>query len=554
MAKIERAIGGAGTGKTRLILDRLTQAKRELRLGVEEIGFCTFTRAGRAEIAERAAAEWGVDSEVLTKDGWFRTAHSIAHRLVGVEDGQLLQGKTGDEWISKALGGTVNTRIDSRGERTYVSGGDDTIPMSLRAWELARSMVCPMRLVVERWASAGDPCPTIEEMSYVIEQYERAKKRDGRLDFTDMIAMFAGVKFHVYGSPENVHPVGESPEHLRILAIDEAQDSSALVDRVCKRLAASDTIERIWITGDPYQSIHGFAGGDYRHFLAWDADESIMPQSYRCPSNVLELGEACLRQMMSGYRHRKIRPASHAGTVQSVPSAAEALSRLDRSTSALILGRCAYSLAEYEDSLIERDIPYCWIDKVHGEAALSGYAALWAIQNGSVTSGEGWANAVAMLGVNSKEHGPLLARGEKAAWQDGRRSDIELIRPTPDDLAMAGAEPALVSLIQRGQWHLAVEPKSRDRAEKWLRTATKYGPESASNPNVKLSTIHGAKGLEADTVIMSSITSPRIERARANSPEVHDEECRIAYVAVTRARRNFIRVEDGFNYRMELPL
>ena len=59
-AKVERAIGGAGTGKTRLILERLTQAKDELGLSVDEIGFCTFTRAGRAEIAERAADAWGV--------------------------------------------------------------------------------------------------------------------------------------------------------------------------------------------------------------------------------------------------------------------------------------------------------------------------------------------------------------------------------------------------------------------------------------------------------------------------------------------------------------
>ena len=279
-----------------------------------------------------------------------------------------------------------------------------------------------------------------------------------------------------------------------------------------------------------------------------------MPQSYRCPSNVLALGEACLQQMMSGYQKREISPAPHKGTVSTVSSVDEALSRLELDKPSLILGRCAYSLSEYEDSLIARDIPYAWINKTNGAAALSGYAALWAIQNGSVATGENWANAVAMLGVNSKEHGQLLARGEKAAWESGRRTDIDFVRPTPEALAFAGAEPSLVSLIKEGRWHLAVEPKSRDKAEKWLRTATKYGPDAASNPNVKLSTIHGAKGLEADTVILSTITSPRIERARMNVPEVHDEECRIAYVAVTRARRNFIQVEDGINYRMELPL
>jgi hypothetical protein len=708
--------------------------------------------------------------------------------------------------------------------------------MSLKAWELARSTVKPLSHILNQWAAAGEPCPAYEEIAAVIDKYERSKRLDGLLDYTDMIARFAGVKFNVYGAPEMTEPVGDVPEQLRILAIDEAQDSSALVDLVCRRLASSEHIERIWLTGDPYQcqpagtpvltlsgykniedlnpsvdrlvafsrresrfsstgsefeiasrevdssslieitlsdgtkhvstdnhkwvvrtrgrqgvyatyimakggrwrigtvqmfagkpcdkngsfrlkmrmnqeaadsawilkvfdtdrdarcyeqivsckygipqvtfrppcgvrtnldegyieqvfntlgdltqngemclaghglsldhplcrkadrckngpmasrlihaanilpgihlvpkmrpdkkcdwvevvscrrlqpgntvrvwsmnvkkyhtyittggvvtgnSIHGFAGGDYRHFLSWDANESVMPQSYRCPSNVLALGERCLQQMLSGYRKREISPAPHKGTVSTASSVDEALSRLELDKTSLILGRCAYSLGEYEDSLIARDIPYSWIDKTHGAAALSGYTALWSIQNGSVAHGDDWANAVSMLGVNSQEHGQLLTRGEKAAWESGRRSDIDLIRPTPEDLAVAGAEPALISLIKEGRWHLAVEPKSRDKAEKWLRTATKYGPDAASNPNVKLSTIHGAKGLEADTVIMSTITSPRIERARMNVPEVHDEECRIAYVAVTRARRHFVSVEDGINYRMELPL
>lgn len=52
-AAIERTIGGAGTGKTRLILDRLSQAKKELKLGVGEIGFCTFTRGQERDRCSR---------------------------------------------------------------------------------------------------------------------------------------------------------------------------------------------------------------------------------------------------------------------------------------------------------------------------------------------------------------------------------------------------------------------------------------------------------------------------------------------------------------------
>lgn len=832
MPIVERAIGGAGTGKTRLILDRLSAAKRELGLSVSEIGFATFTRAGRAEISSRAADAWSVDVEALE---WFRTAHSIAYRQCGIEDGQLITGKDGDDWMSMALGGRVNTRIDARGERTYVAGVDDSIPIALRSWELARSTMTPLSTVLEAMAKSGEQCPPPSEIASIVEKYERAKKVDGRCDYTDMIARFAGVRFTVHG-PEETDPAGECPENLRILAIDEAQDSSALVDRVCKRLAYGGKVDRVWLCGDPYQcqpagtpvltlsgykniedldpsvdrlvafsrresrfsqtgaefeiasrevdssslieitlsdgtkhvstenhkwvvrtlgrkgiyatylmskggrwrigtvqmfsekpsdkngsfrlkmrmnqeaaesawilkvfdtdrearcyeqvvsckygipqvtfrppcggrtnldegyieqvfnslgdltkngemclaghglspehpmcrkadrckngpmasrlihaanllpgihlvpkmrpdkkcewvevvscrrlqpgsmvrvwsmnvekyhtyittggvvtgnSIHGFAGGDYRLFLGWDAVESVMPQSYRCPDSVLKLGERCLRRMMSGYRDRGILPASHEGSVRTASTIGEALSRITPESSCLILGRCGYSLEPYEEALSAAKVPYRWIDRGHSEATVDGFKALWAIQNGEVATGNGWGNAVAMLAVNSEEHGQLLTRGEKAAWQKGQRSDFDLILPTDEDLALVGVQPALSGLIRKGRWHLAVEPKIRERAEQWLRTATQHGPEIASNPPIKLSTIHGAKGLEAENVILSSVTSPRIERSRMNTQESHDEECRIEYVAVTRARRNFTFVNDGIKHRMELPI
>ncbi len=835
MAKIRRSIGGAGTGKTRLILDSLSEAKAEMGLGVHQIGFATFTRAGRAEIAHRAAEAWGVDPEALTKTGWFRTAHSIAHKQCGVADGQLIQGQEGDEWTSKAVGGKVASRSDARGERNYiVSDSDPTVAFSLKAWELARSRMTSIETVINRLEECGEQAPGVPDARRVIAAYESAKNRESRLDYTDMIARFAGVKFHVDG-PMDCEPEGSPPEGLRVLAIDEAQDSSTLVDRVCRRLASSPGVERIWLCGDPYQcqpagtpvltlsgykniehldpavdrlvsfirregrfsragdefeiasrevdssslieivlsdgtkhvstdnhkwvvrtrgrqgtyatylmsnkgrwrvgtvqvfsgkpsekngsfrlkmrmnqeaaecawilkvfdtdrdarcyeqivscrygipqvtfrpvsgvksnldegyieevfnslgdltnngvlcladhglsleipicrkadrckngpmasrfihaanilpgihlvpkmgqkkcdwvevvscrrlppgetvrvwsmnvhknhtyvttggvvtgnSIHSFAGGDYRHFLSWDAEESVMPRSYRCPSAVLALGEKCLRQMKRGYRDRKIMPAGHSGSVGRVGGIEEAISRLSPGSSALILGRCTYALDEYEATLIARGLPYAWADKTGPSAALSGYAALWDLQHGKTITGDAWSGAVQQIAVKHADYGDLLTRGAKAAWKDGRMSNIDLIRPVDEDFALIGATPALQKLIMTSRWNVAMESKSLDKADRWLATATKYGQDAATNPKIRLSTIHGAKGLEADTVICSSITSPSVERGRLNMDDLHDEECRVAYVAVTRARKDFLLVDDGNRYRMELPL
>jgi hypothetical protein len=838
-AEVHRAIGGAGTGKTRLILDRLSEARDDLGLATDEIGFTTFTRAGRAEIAERAADAWGVSSDDLTKGGWFRTAHSIAHRCCRVEEGQLLQGQDGDEWLSGAVGGKVHTRTDARGERTYVADGDDTIPLAMKAWELARSRMESLDATLRRWMTMGEACPEQQAAASIVRRYELAKVREGRLDFTDMIARFAGVKFTLEG-PVSIDPVGDAPEHLRVLAVDEAQDSSQLVDRVCRRLASSGRIERVWLCGDPYQcqpagtpvltlsgykniedldpsadqlvafsrkdgrfygaagfeiasrdvdssslieitlsdgtkhistdthkwvartrgkkdafavyvmsrggrwrvgtvqmfagkpdkkngsfrlkmrmnqedasrawvlkvfetdrearcyeqivsckygipqvtfrpvsggrsnldegyiekvfdtlgdltkngrlclvdhglsesnalcekadrcknggqasrlvhasnllpgihlvpkmndqacgiskrrcewveivscrrlpagetvrvwsmnvhkhhtyvttggivtgnSIHSFAGGDYNLFLAWKAEEYTMPQSYRCPSEILALGERCLRQMHRGYRDRGILPAAPGGRISSAASAQEAISRINADSSVLILGRCTFSLEDYEAELKARRLPYQWVDKGHAAVQLSGYGSLWSLQHGQACLGESLANAVGMISVKNK-YGSLLTRGAKAEWKDGRKSHLDIVRPTDGDYELAGFEPTLRELIRSGKWVEALEPRYQERASMWHGVASQHGEELANSPPIRLSTIHSAKGLEADDVVLSSITSPSIERGRETLSEIHDEECRVAYVAVTRAKRSVTFVEDGFRCRMELPL
>lgn len=547
---IERSIGGAGTGKTRQVLENLTQAKKDLGLSIDQIGFCTFTRAGRAEISERAAGEWGVPVESLTKTGWFRTAHSIAHKQMGVKSEQLI---TDDEWLCEAMGVKVCTEIDSRGERRYLAadGGDSTVQHSLAVWDLARSRMCSVVSVLERQRACGEITPSDASVKRTVEQYEHMKRLDGKLDFTDMISRFAGVKFTVDGA-ERVDPEGEIPD-LRVLAIDEAQDSSPLVDMVCRRLASSPRMERVWLCGDPYQSVHSFAGGDYRLFLSWDATETIMPRSYRCPSRILALGERCLQGMRSGYRDRGIQPASDGGEIEKCQWPEESLRGVRADSSVLILGRCAFALKAYEDELKAKYLPYCWVDRTQATKLLSGYRALRALQHKQPIHAKDWSAAIEMLAV-SQDGVTFLKRGEKAAWKRGERSNVDIILPNQRFMEMAGMEQPLMDLIFAGRWAEAVEAKTREKARLWHQIASRHGTDVACNPPIRLSTIHSAKGLESDTVILSRQSSRATENSRLSLPDLYDEECRVAYVAVTRARQRLVVVDDANCYRMDIPV
>ena len=553
--QVERVLGGAGTGKTTVLERRLTEFKDAGSLEPDQLACCTFTRAGRQEISERVGAAWGCGADYLTNHGWFRTAHSIAYKQTAVEDGQLLQGSDGMAWIGEAIGSSVSTRFDARSNAvSYLSNsGDPTPALALKAWDLARAKNTSLSAIIATWAEIGEPHPDYSEAETIIKRFEDRKRREGRLDFTDMIARFAGIRFTIEG-PVECEPEGEVPPGIKILAIDEAQDSSLLVDRVCRRLAFGGGVEHVMLMGDPYQSIFGFGGSDYRHFLSWDAAETIMPQSYRCPPKVMALGEQCLRMMRTGYRDRGIKPASHDGSVSTVWSIDEALSMVDHTETTMILGRCGFNLEEYEARLKGQGMPYSWIDRVGSENQLSAYMAFWSLAHGEPILGRDWANAIEVIVANSKVLGKLIIHGEKKAWKEGKRANLDILRPIQSDLQTAGCTEVLSEMLLKGKWLDVLDSKVRPKAEQWSLAAARFGPEVASDPKVRLSTIHSAKGCEADTVILSRSSSQSVTRSALALEDSHDEECRVNYVGVTRARRRLLVVEDGGWHKLDLPI
>jgi len=66
----------------------------------------------------------------------------------------------------------------------------------------------------------------------------------------------------------------------------------------------------------------------------------------------------------------------------------------------------------------------------------------------------------------------------------------------------------------------------------------------ASSPRIRVGTVHSVKGMEADNVAFLTTIGRRVEQGMEDEPQ-HDEEQRIAYVAVTRARRNLMVINEN---------
>jgi DNA helicase-2/ATP-dependent DNA helicase PcrA len=535
--QIARLIGAAGSGKTTELLRIMEAALPKLGGDPLRLGFASFTRAARAEAVARAAAAWNVPPSLLDGDGWFRTVHSTAKRCLGVGPGQLVGDGTADaEWISNAIGVRISTSIDEDTGRQKFIGGQ--AGASLEAWSLARAMLMPLDEVVRRMRRLDDEVPDYAAVVRLAERYEIAKRVEDRLDFSDLLLRFAGFRFDPVGGVTRTEPEGTLP-NVSAWLFDEQQDASPLLDAACKRLVSAPTVKWCYVVGDPFQAIFGFAGSSAECFLGWPAEkERIMPKSYRCPKPILDLGERCLRRMYRGYFDRKVAPADHDGrifdTEVEVPMAA---ARPDEEW--LFIARTNYEANRLYAALHASGKPARWVSQKQGATVRgTGLAALYALEKGQHVSGSEWARAVELLPCQNKAKEPMLDRGVKTGWAKKHADEWDVI--FADDLPKVGATGTLVEQIRSGRWCGLV-----DRGEEWRRHAERWGPRLVAETKIRVGTVHSVKGMEADNVALLTTIGKRVEQGRDDCHDQHDEECRIAYVGVTRARRNLYVVNEG---------
>jgi superfamily I DNA/RNA helicase len=114
---------------------------------------------------------------------------------------------------------------------------------------------------------------------------------------------------------------------------------------------------------------------------------------------------------------------------------------------------------------------------------------------------------------------------------------------------LTAEERAMIDRVVGGTWGDLVAGGDR-----WRNSAVKWGAELATRPQIRLGTIHAAKGMEADVVVLSTNTTRRIDEAQRADRDQHDEERRIEYVGVTRARRELIVSSEPVDYRMNIKL
>jgi len=460
-----------------------------------QIGYFAFTRKAAHEARDRAVARFNLDPD---KDFvFFRTLHSLAFQLLGITGAEVLK-ETHLKEFSSIVGVNLTesiTAVEDEGFLTFRSNH----PI-MRAIDLARTTEHgPM------WSyNQMELEVTSYHFQHIFSEYEKFKKQNGLRDFTDMLV----------GLSENEDLIPK----LKVVFLDEAQDLTPLQWKVAHLI--NNKCERFYVAGDDDQGIFGWSGADVTRFIKLDGASEVLTQSYRIPRSVWDIAD----RVSSRIRHRQKKewsPRDADGSVRFVNDHY----RIDFTDQWLILAQANYMLNDIgaylktQGYFFERFNSPSLSKKVR--TAIASWTHLTTGQNREISLSE----AQNLYAHISSEDG-RLQRGAKSLLKSAHEQDVFTL----------GLLHEHFGLEANGTWDQVLDRiKSEDRA--YASTLIKRGVDLNTKPKIKLSTIHGAKGGEADNVFLILDLSGKALEEMTKNP---DDGYRVLYTGITRTKENLV--------------
>jgi DNA helicase-2/ATP-dependent DNA helicase PcrA len=447
---------------------------------LEDIAYMSFsTRAAREPVSRMVSNTTGLT--------WFRTIHAAAFAMQGLSKSAICSDKAIRAYAE-------DNGLDYRGNRTIGDAGIDFEPSSaldiaLSVHNLARNNLCPTEEVLNDYGLDF----AISDVLSLIGGYEKWKSDNGWIDFTDVLMQV------VQG---DVVPV----KHV---IIDEAQDLTKLQWR-CVDIFF-DGADDIVVAGDDDQALYSWAGADVDTFIGLqDTHEVVvLPTSYRVPVTVHELGQAIIKQC-SNRVPKEYAPRKDAGAV-----VVSDIDNIDMSKGTwLLLARSRYQLQQYTEAVEQAGYAYVIGDNVAkvSRQVVSAVYTWERLRKGTAVSVRDMVGVYDMMLA-----GVGYTRGGRASLveDDGTVTMQDMVEKH--------------GLLVDSEWYTVLR-KIPTEAVAYIRSVLR-NKDDLRNPRITISTIHGAKGAEADNVVLLTDISRKIDEA------IGDDEHRVWYVAVTRTRQ-----------------
>lgn len=591
-----RVLAGAGTGKTRALTARYCYLADLLGVDPAAILCLTFTNKAAAEMKQRIRKLLG-DFDLAH----ICTFHSFCVRMLKEdihvlnypanfvlldEDDQvqLLQKIYIDMGLTlKEL--PIKRSVDYIGRRK-ASGDYIEIITELDNTRMQ-----------SRLDTAGDDILATIYTRYLYEQ-----KKNYVVDFDDII-IFA---HHILGHYK--HILTKWQERMQYVMVDEFQDVSRRQYEIARMLAGGHG--NLFIVGDPDQTIYTWRGADVNLILDFDkvypkASTIVLADNYRSTPQILAPANSLISHNTARYPKQLRacvadgeRPAYFRGRDERDEARwlATSIKNLQKEgiqgKDICILYRAHHLSRPVEDALLKLEIPYkifsgtafyarrevkdvlaymrmlvsaddlAFLRTVNTPSRKIGRQKLAAIRQLSDDCGISHYEALCRLADTP----PFASTGAKAyinAIEEAR--SLVGTMPLGDlmqrILDLTGYEQMLRGLSEwerldnLAELKRAIEETGHDddtTLENFLVRAAliaNIDRDSEDSDTVKMMTVHSAKGMEFDNVFICGMSEGAFPSRRSSGPEDIEEERRLAYVALTRARKRlFISDCDGIGH------
>lgn len=548
-------LAGAGSGKTRVVVERVAHLVENKKVSPHEILALTFTRKAAQELRTRIEERVGSKAHHITIGTIHGVALSLLHRfgdLVGMKAKNItVYGGFEEEYLIKEI-------------------AIDLGMFKGKTWKVPKKEINAM---LNTYYSKGEE-PKEDHPGYILfkELLSRCRENNSMtygMLLTAMMELVPKIKQYL---------------KWKYVFLDEAQDTDPLqfwiVEKFPELLGAS-----LFMVGDDSQSIYRFRGAAPEYLVKnqnkWDLFK--LENNYRSVPDIVEASNRLIEKnveripkTMRATRHQdqiadaiEIIPNSDSSSIASLIGSI----RVYDSRGIAVLSRIHALLDKLSEELTVIEVPHVKIGRKTALVESEPFRRFHAFLKLLINSMDNFSFLLVrdLIGVSRETYNKirlqatLESKSHFQVWfSENNNYDFfgasytvdESIKYLNENFPNLSAE----SFLFASDW-VSKNPNGKvEEYLEWLATWDIQEEVEDNTDKVQLMTVHAAKGLEFPVVIVAGVNEGIMPSQQAiNSGDI-EEERRLMYVAITRAKDNLIltvrpeRKEDDFGRVKENPV
>ena len=576
-----QVLAGPGSGKTLTIVNRIRYLIEECHVRPEEILVVTFTRFAAQEMKNRLCSLMGRKNIPVTAGTFHGIFYGILRCTYRMSGQNILSEEEKYQLLREAAG---RQELETFDEEDFISD---------IAAEIGK--IKNNRLDPEEYVSAKCSAETFRE---IYRQYEEERKKRRKIDFDDMLVLCCEL---LSSRPE---VLAGWQRKFRYILIDEFQDINRIQYDVIRLLALPEN--NLFVVGDDDQAIYGFRGADSELMFQFlkdypEAKQLLLGTNYRSTEYIVRNSLRVIRHNERRFdkqleAYRKGGACLHVQELADPAEEAEyILDEIEkcmadgvRPEDIAVLFRIHTDAGPVAEALVDRKIPFHMreqLPNIYNHFIARDIQAYFRLAMGERRKQD----FLQVMNRPKRYIGRDSLSGSEVSFEDIRKHycDKEWMLDRIDqfewDVKML-AKMAPYAAVQYLRKRIGYDDYLRDYAfshniertnlteviqeiaeaarpyrtlDEWFRHVEEYTgilqekeKKKEKNPEgVRLMTIHAAKGLEFHTVFILDANEGKIPYKKARTDAQTEEERRLFYVAMTRAKEKltvcYVKTKSG---------